>query len=170
MGLFGKLFGGKEEPSIHVETEKNTLYMPIEGEVISLGDIGDGVFSAGVLGKGCGIVPVEEIVYAPADAEVSTVADTKHAVGLLTEDGAEVLIHVGMDTVEMNGEGFTPLVKEGQKVKCGQPLLKFSASKIKAAGHPTTSAFVITNSDDLSEITVLKTGKTGKLTAVMKAV
>ena len=170
MGLFDKLFGGKEEPAISVETEKNTLYMPIEGEVIALEEIGDGVFSAGVLGQGCGILPAEEIVYAPADAEVSTVADTKHAVGLLTEDGAEVLIHVGMDTVDMNGEGFTPLVKAGQKVKCGQPLLKFSESKIKAAGHPTTTAFVITNADDLSEVTVLKTGKAGKLSAVMRAV
>ena len=167
MGLFDKLLG--KEQAIEVATEKNTLYLPIEGEVIPLEEIGDGVFSAEVLGKGCGIKPAEEKVYAPANGKITTVADTKHAVGMMTDDGAEVLIHVGMDTVDMNGDGFEVLVKPDQKVKCGQPLLKFSMSKIKAAGHPTTTAFVVTNSDDLSEVTVLKTGAMNKLTAVMKA-
>ena len=167
MGLFDKLFGTKEEV-IEVAVEKNTLYLPIEGEVITLSEIGDGVFSDGVLGKGCGIKPKEEKVYAPVNGTVTTVADTKHAVGLLSEDGVEVLIHVGMDTVDMNGSGFEVLVKPDQKVKCGQLLLKFSADKIKAAGHPTTTAFVVTNSDDYSNVTVLKTGDASKLTAVMK--
>lgn len=167
MGLFDKLLG--KEHSIEVTTEKNTLYLPIEGEVIPIAEIGDGVFSAEVLGKGCGIKPAEETVYAPANGTISQIAETKHAIGIMSDDGIEVLIHVGMDTVDMNGEGFTVMVKNGQKIKCGQPLLKFSMSKIKAAGHPTTTAFVVTNSDDLSSVTVLKTGNMNKLTAVMRA-
>ena len=167
MGLFDKLLG--KEQAIEVATEKNTLYLPIEGEVIPIAKIGDGVFSAEVLGKGCGIKPAEETVYAPANGTISQIAETKHAVGIMSDDGIEVLIHVGMDTVDMNGEGFTVLVKNGQKVKCGQPLLKFSMGKIKSAGHPTTTAFVVTNSDDLSTVTVLKTGAMKKLTAVLKA-
>lgn len=167
MGLFDKLLG--KEQAIEITTEKNTLYLPIEGEVISLEAIDDGVFSAEVLGKGCGIKPAEEKVYAPANGKITTVAETKHAVGLMTDDGIEVLIHVGMDTVDMNGDGFEVLVKPDQKVKCGQPLIKFSMDKIKAAGHPTTTAFVVTNSDDLSEVTVLKAGTMSKLTPVIKA-
>ena len=167
MGLFDKLL--KKVQAIEVKTEKNTLYLPIEGEVIPLEEIGDGVFSAEVLGKGCGIRPTEETVYAPANGTISSVAETKHAVGILTEDGIEVLIHVGMDTVDMNGNGFEVLVKPEQKVRCGQPLLKFSMSKIKAAGHPTTTAFVVTNTDDLGEVTVLKTGSLPKLTAIIRA-
>ena len=87
----------------------------------------------------------------------------------MSEDGAEVLIHVGMDTVKMNGTGFDVMVIDGQKVSCGQLLLKFIESKIKAAGHPTTTAFVVTNADDLSSVTVLQTGTMEKLTAVMRA-
>lgn len=168
MGLFDRLFK-KEEPIIEVQTEPGVLYLPIEGEVISLADIGDGVFSAEILGPGCGLRPMGETVYAPADGTVTTVAETLHAVGLQTKDGAEVLIHVGMDTVEMKGVGFEVLVEEGQSVRCGQPLLKFSRDKIKAAGHPTTTAFVVTNADELSEVTLLQTGAQKLLTAVMRA-
>lgn len=168
MGLFDKLFK-KEEPAVEVHTEPGVLYLPVEGEVIPLADIGDGVFSAGVLGGGCGIKPTGETVYAPADGVVITVAQTLHAVGIQTADGAEILIHVGMDTVEMRGDGFEMLVKEGQTIRCGQPLLKFSRSKIEAAGHPTTTAFVVTNGDELAEVRVLQTGPMKKLTAVMKA-
>lgn len=168
MGLFDKLFK-KEEPVLEVQTEPGVLYLPVEGEVILLADIGDGVFSEGILGPGCGIRPTGETVYAPADGTITTVAETLHAVGLQTNDGAEVLIHVGMDTVEMKGVGFEMLVKEGQSVRCGQPLLKFSQDKIKAAGHPTTTAFVVTNGDELSEVTVLQTGSLDLLKAVLRA-
>ena len=168
MGLFDK-FLNKGEAAVEVATEPGMLYLPIEGEVISLAEIGDGVFSEGILGQGCGIRPTDETVYAPVTGTITQIADTKHAVGLASDDGVEVLIHVGMDTVDMNGDGFTVLVKNGQKIKCGQPMVKFSASKIKAAGHPTTTAFVVTNTDDLSSVTVLHTGSTKKLTPVIQA-
>ena len=150
MGLFDKLLG--KDKAVTIAAEKNTLYLPIEGEVIVLEEIGDGVFSEGILVKGCVIKPKDETVYAPVNGVITTVADTKHAVGIMSDGGIEVLIHVGMDTVDMNGSGFNVLVKPNQKVQCGQPLLKFSMDKISAAGHPTTTAFVITNSDELSNV------------------
>lgn len=159
MGFFSKLFAKeakKEAPK--VETVKGGLYAPITGKYIPLNELSDEVFSQGVLGPGCGIEPEEELVVAPCNGTVSTVAETKHAVGITTEDGAELLIHVGMDTVDMNGDGFTVKVKEGQKVACGQTLLTFSFAKIKAAGHPATTAFVITNADDVGT-PVLDIGK-----------
>lgn len=166
MGLFDKLLG--KEKTIAVAAEKNVLYLPIEGEVIPLEEINDGVFSNAILGQGCGIKPKDEKVYSPVNGIVTTIADTKHAIGIMSDDGIETLIHVGMDTVEMNGTGFEVLVKLGQKVLCGQVLLTFSIDKIKAAGHPTTTAFIVTNSDDYPNLKILQTGDMSKLTAVMK--
>lgn len=168
MGLFDKLFGKKTIETIEVVTEKNIIYLPIEGEIIPLEDIGDGVFSEGILGKGCGIKPKEEKVYAPINGTVENVADTKHAIGIMSDDGAEVLIHVGMDTVDMKGTGFDVLVEVGQKVKCGELIMKFDTGKIKAAGHPSTTALVLTNTDDLNAVTILNTGDAAKLTPVLK--
>lgn len=136
-------------------TEKNMVYTPVEGAVISLEEIGDGVFSAGMLGKGCGIRPEGEQIYAPFDGKIITVADTKHAVGLESDAGIEILIHVGIDTVEMNGNGFEPLVKEGQSVKAGEPLLNFSKKKIQEAGYDTVISVIITNSDDYSDVKII---------------
>lgn len=155
MGFFNKLFGKEEAPKM--ETVPGGLYAPITGRYIPLEEIGDGVFSEGVLGPGCGIEPEEACVVAPCDGTVSTLADTKHAVGLTAENGAELLIHVGMDTVDMNGEGFSVKVRVGQKVACGQELLRFSFEKIKAAGHPATTAFILTNPDEVGALT-LETG------------
>ena len=168
MGLFDKLFQKGSPKVIEVTTEKNVLYLPVEGEVIPLQEIEDEVFSLGVLGAGCGIRPTDETVYAPADGTVRTVAETLHAVGLETDDGVEVLIHVGMDTVDMKGAGFKALVNAGQRVRCGEPLLTFDKKKILAAGHPLTTAFVVPNSEDIGAVTVLATGMLGKLTAALK--
>ena len=162
MGLFDKLFK-KAEAAPKIETEKGALYAPISGKFIPLEEIPDAVFSEGILGPGCGIEPEDGVCVAPADCTVTQVTDTKHAVGIMTEDGAEILIHVGMDTVEMKGDGFTCKVKEGDKVSCGQTLLTFDLNKIKAAGHPTTTAFVLTNPDDYPEFAI-ETGKEYKRT------
>lgn len=156
MALFKKLFAKEEAPK--VETVKGGLYAPITGNYIPLEEIPDEVFSQGILGPGCGIEPEEALVVAPCNGTISTVAETKHAVGITAEDGAELLIHVGMDTVDMNGSGFTVKVREGQKVVCGQPLLTFDFARIKAAGHPATTAFIVTNADDVGQV-VFETGK-----------
>ena len=118
------------------------------GKVIPYTEIPDPTFAAGTLGQGVGIVPEDEYVYSPIDGEISSVAESKHAIGISGENDMEVLIHVGVDTVEMKGDGFVDYVKEGDKVKKGQKLMKFDRAKIKAANHPDTVVLRLTNSDD----------------------
>ena len=136
------------------------LYAPVTGRIRALTRIKDPVFSSEVLGKGCAIEPSCGEVVAPADGIVKKIAKTCHAVSLLCDNGLEVLIHVGMDTVEMNGKGFKALVKEGDKVKAGTPLLKVDLDAIRAAGHPTATAIIVTNGDDLPEMSVAAAGDT----------
>lgn len=146
------MFGEAKQEIISndIETEKNTVYVPLSGEVIMLKEIGDGVFSEGILGQGCGIKPDSETVIAPFDGTVIQVIDSKHAIILESTDGVEVLIHVGMDTVSMNGKGFTVYIKVGDKVKCGQKLMNFSKKAIADAGLVDTTAVIIVNTDDYS--------------------
>ena len=117
----------------------------LTGKVIPLKDVNDGVFSEGVMGDGLAIVPENETLYSPADAEVTVLMEgSRHAVGLSMANGMEVLLHIGIDTVDMNGDGFEYLISEGQKVKAGTPLIRFSREKIKAAGHPDVTVCIIT--------------------------
>ena len=136
--------------------------------MLAQADIPDETFAQGILGPGCGIEPTGKTVYAPFDGTVNQVASTLHAVGLTSEDGIEILIHVGMDTVEMQGKGFKALVKVGDKVKAGTPLLKVDLEAIRAAGHPTATALIVTNSDDLPEISVVANGDAAAGTPVFK--
>jgi len=158
MGFWNILKGKTNEKVNIIETDPTCVYAPVKGEVISLKEIGDGVFSEQILGKGCGIRPSEGIVAAPFDGEVLQVAKTKHALGLKSDSGIEVLVHVGMDTVDMNGTGFTLSVRSGDRVKCGQQIMTFSLSDIEAAGHPATTAVIITNTDQYKEVSLLGTG------------
>ena len=124
---------------------------PLSGRVIPMEEIPDQVFSQGILGEGVGIEPTGNVVVAPADATVcSVIEDSRHAVGLTLNTGAELLIHVGIDTVSMNGDGFQLHVKEGDRVHLGDKLITFDPEKIKAAGHPTTTAFLVTDPGDLA--------------------
>lgn len=155
MGIFDKLRGKTAET---LPSEPKTIYVPIKGTVMPLNEISDPVFSQGVLGPGCGIEPEGETVCAPFAGTITQVADTKHAVGLRSADGMELLIHVGMDTVDMNGKGFCCYVKEGAKVTRGQKLMSFTIADIKAARHPATTAVVICNADDIGMPKDLKIG------------
>lgn len=124
---------------------------PLSGRVIPMEEIPDQVFSQGILGEGVGIEPTGNVVVAPADATVcSVMEDSRHAVGLTLDNGAELLIHVGIDTVSMNGDGFQLHVKAGDRVRLGDKLITFDPEKIKAAGHPTTTAFLVTDPGDLT--------------------
>lgn len=124
---------------------------PLSGRVIPMEEIPDQVFSQGILGEGVGIEPTGNVVVAPADATVcSVIEDSRHAVGLTLDNGAELLIHVGIDTVSMNGDGFQLHVKEGDRVHLGDKLITFDPEKIKADGHPTTTAFLVTDPGDLA--------------------
>lgn len=128
---------------------------PIPGEVIALNEIPDETFASGVLGGGVGVKPSEGKVYAPFDGTATTVFDTKHAVGLTTEDGMELLIHVGIDTVNLNGEPFTAHVESGQKVKKGDLLTTFDMGKIEAAGFSTVSAVIVTEPAEYEDIKIV---------------
>ena len=124
---------------------------PLSGRVIPMEEIPDQVFSQGILGEGVGIEPTGNVVVAPADATVcSVMEDSRHAVGLTLDNWAELLIHVGIDTVSMNGDGFQLHVKAGDRVHLGDKLITFDPEKIKAAGHPTTTAFLVTDPGDLT--------------------
>ena len=141
-----------EVPSVSViRCANGSVLQPVKGNVIPYDKIPDETFASGVLGEGVGIEPTDELVVAPFDGEISSVAESKHAVGIAAND-MEVLIHVGVDTVNMNGDGFTCLVSEGDQVKAGQPLIRFSRAKIKAAGYSDTVAVLLTNSEDLEGV------------------
>ena len=121
------------------------LASPLKGRVIPLSEVPDEKFASGVLGDGVGIQPAEGKVYAPFDCTVAAVFDTKHAIGLETSDGVELLIHIGMDTVKLNGEPFTVYVEAGETVKAGGLLVEFDMDKIKAAGLDTVTPVIVTN-------------------------
>ena len=160
MGFLDRLFGGRAKTAEETRFpgEKMVVKAPMDGIVLPLEQLPDETFAAAILGPGCGIEPTGKTVYAPFDGTVEQVASTLHAVGLTSEDGIEILVHVGMDTVEMNGKGFKALVKEGDKVKAGTPLLKVDLDAIRAAGHPTATAIIVTNGDDLGELKMLAEG------------
>lgn len=138
--------------------EEPAVYAPVKGKVIPREEIPDETFASGVLGDGVGIEPAAGEVRAPYDGEISSVTDTRHAIGIIGPKGMELLIHVGIDTVNMKGDGFELLVAEGDKVKKGQKLLTFDMDKIKKAGYSTTTAVLVTNSDDYEACQVEKTG------------
>ena len=136
-----------------------TLASPIKGNAVPLASIKDEVFASGAMGKGVAVEPADNVIAAPDDAEVLMTFPTGHAIGLRTKDGAEVLIHIGMDTVELQGKGFETLVNKGDHVTKGQPLIKFDLDEIKKAGYDTTIPMVITNSKNYHEIKAVKEGE-----------
>ena len=156
MGLFDR-FKKKENPAPALMAWPVQLGAPAKGAVVPMEQIPDEVFSTGVLGTCCGIDPAEGKVFAPIDGKITQAADTLHAIGIAA-GGVEVLIHVGVDTVEMNGEGFSGKVKVGQTVKKGDLLLTMDLEKIQAAGHPATVILAVTNSDDFSSVENIVSG------------
>ncbi len=135
-----------------IKCEAGTVIAPAVGQVISREEIPDATFASGVLGDGVGINPTEGVIFAPFDGEVSSVAESRHAIGITGPGDMEVLIHVGVDTVAMNGDGFAPTVAEGDKVKAGQVIMTFDRAKIAKANHPDCVVVLLTNSDDYSSV------------------
>ena len=130
----------------------NNVASPMKGNVKALAESEDEAFASGALGEGLAIEPTEGKLYAPFDGEIVTFFPTGHAIGLKSADGVELLIHVGMDTVKLNGEGFTPKAKQGDHVKKGDLLLEFDIAKIKAAGYSIVSPVIVTNTDDYADV------------------
>lgn len=143
-----------------IQPEANTLYAPVKGNVISRDAIPDETFASGMLGDGVGIEPEAGVVVAPCDGEIASLTDTCHAIGMVGAGGLELLIHVGVDTVNMKGDGFELFVKMGDTVKAGQKLLTFDIEKIRAAGYSATTAVLVANTYNYSGCRIEKTGKT----------
>ena len=132
--------------------KQEVIVSPIKGDVLPLSEVKDEVFSQGLLGKGVAIEPKEGKVVAPVDGTLTTLFPTHHALGITSDNGAEILIHVGMDTVQLEGKCFTPKVKQGERVKAGQVLLEFDIKGIKEAGYPVTTPVIVSNSDNYLDI------------------
>lgn len=141
-----------------------SVVSPLDGDVIELKEVDDEVFASGVTGKGVAIVPKNNVVVSPVEGTVSVLFPSKHAVGITTKDGVELLVHIGLNTVMLNGEGFTAFVKQGDKVVCGQKLLEFDKKFILSKGYSLQSPVLVTNADQFSDIVMNEnqTVKTGE--------
>ncbi len=142
-----------EQPADNAASDVKELKSILDGKVMPIEEAPDDVFSQKIMGDGLAIEPSNTVVTAPADCDVSVVmADTGHACGLTLPNGVELLIHVGVDTVDMGGDGFKLLVSEGEHVKAGQPLIEFDPEKIKAAGHPCTTMLIVTGEGNAANL------------------
>lgn len=155
MGLFDRFkkaaTGSTSTPeAVSAQETPGALCAPVAGRVVRMSDVPDPVFASEAMGRGCAVWPEGDIVYAPVSGAVGAVMG--HAVGIAGDDGIEVLVHVGVDTVEMNGEGFTGYVKQGDRVRAGQPLLRVDRATVAAAGHPDCVVLIVTNSSDYEEV------------------
>mgnify|MGYP002518924760 CR=1 FL=1 len=153
MGLFDKLFGKKEE------INPNHVYAPMAGEAVAISEVPDPTFSSGMMGNGIAIQPTDGKVCSPVNGTVDMMFDTGHAVSLVSDNGIEILIHVGLETVGLEGKPFQGKVQNGQKVKKGDLLFVADLEAIKAAGLPTITPVLVCNSDDYTTFNV-STGKT----------
>ena len=145
-----KVFTAPE--AVVMTTEAGEIISPINGKVIAAAEIPDPMFAQETMGPSVGVEPEEGVVYAPFDGSVMMLFPTKHAIGLVSEGGMEVLVHVGVDTVQMNGDGFEALVEQGAAIKKGDKLLTFDIDKIREAGHPATVIVALTNGFDYKDI------------------
>ena len=146
-------------PAAPAAAAKDTVLAAcLTGTVVPLADVKDEAFASGALGDGIAIEPIDGELVAPADGEISSTFETHHAVGMTTVDGAELLMHIGIDTVKLGGKHFTYLVNEGDKVKKGQPLIRFELEAIKAEGYPVTTPLIVCNTDDYAAVAAKASG------------
>ena len=145
-------------PATAPAAKDTVLSACLNGTVVPLADVKDEAFASGVLGDGIAIEPSDGELVAPADGEISSTFETHHAVGMTTADGAELLMHIGIDTVKLGGKHFTYLVNEGDKVKKGQPLIRFELEAIKAEGYPVTTPLIVCNTDDYAAVAAKASG------------
>lgn len=149
----------KSSAAAELKWKQGTVLCPVKGCAVTASEIPNEIFAAGTLGCGVGIEPARGVVTAPCDGQIGYVAPTGHAVGITTRDDMEVLVHVGLDTLEMKGEGFEVLVEPGEMVKAGQKLMNFSIPRIRLAGHPAIVVVMLTNAADYFDVEIRKTGE-----------
>ena len=154
-----EMLSGEKQEQKEQTAEIKKIESPLAGTVIPLSEVHDEVFASEMMGKGCAVIPEEGKVYAPFDGKVVGLLDSHHAVGMESTDGVEILIHVGMDTVKLNGRCFTIHVEEGEQVKKGQLLLEFDILGIKEAGYEVTTPIVVTNSDEFNDVEMKAEGQ-----------
>lgn len=150
--------GAAPSPAAAPAAKDTVLSACLNGTVVPLADVKDEAFASGVLGNGIAIEPSDGELVAPADGEISSTFETHHAVGMTTADGAELLMHIGIDTVKLGGKHFTYLVNDGDKVKKGQPLIRFELEAIKAEGYPVTTPVIVCNTDDYAAVEAKASG------------
>lgn len=148
-----RLFSGLKKDKI------TQIFAPVAGEVVEMKNIADTAFSEGILGFACGIEPSDGRIFAPCDGNIIQTSDTSHAIGIKAENGVELLIHVGIDTVDMHGNGFRLAVTSGEAVKKGQLLITAELEKIREAGHPTTVVTVVTNFEEYANVKLTALGR-----------
>ena len=176
MGLLELLFGKVEEaprmltrPSaVAVDKVEGGVYATCPGTLMRMEDLPDPVFASGAMGVAVGVKPSEGVVYAPVSGYVTIVTGTLHALGLSADDGTQVLIHVGVDTVNMKGDGFCCFVEKGQHVWAGEALMTMDLDKIAKAGYSDVTITVVTNSDDYASVTLAAPGEVAAGSLVMR--
>lgn len=146
-----------ENKTTVADSKAEVLSKPVDGQVVALSEVNDEVFSSGMIGEGFGIIPTSGELIAPEDGEITMLFETNHAIGLKTRNGAELLFHIGLDTVQLEGKHFTPYVKAGDQVKQGQPLIQFDLDAIKAAGFDPIVICVVTNQENFTVKTIEST-------------
>lgn len=156
MGLFHNLFGKKEEKKVV------TIYASINGKVIDLAEIPDPAFAEKMVGDGCGMEPKEGAICSPVNGEVANVFDTRHAVSFDSEDGLEMIVHFGIDTVKLKGEGFKSLRGEGP-TKVGDPIVEYDLAYISANAPSTKTPVIINNMEEVEHIEVIALGQEVKV-------
>ena len=134
------------------KNEPEFIYSPVNGQCILLKNVPDQMFAQKLMGEGAGFTFEEDTVYAPCDGEIMMIAHTNHAIGIKSKNGAEILVHIGLDTVELNGEGFEVLVQSGQKIKAHSPMMKINRKLMNEKNINLTTPMVITNMDDVDVV------------------
>lgn len=168
MGLLDKLFGKVERKPVvdrpaplDIQPASDVVCAAASGQLMAMADIPDPVFACGAMGPAVGIKPDNGIVYAPVTGTITLTTGTLHALGLRSDDGAEILLHMGVDTVNMKGDGFTGFVEKGQHVRAGEALLVMDLDKVAAAGYSDVVITVVTNADEFSSIASAAAGTIG---------
>lgn len=152
MGLLQNIFGGgKKDEGIQIGA-------PVAGKLVPLSEVSDPTFSDGILGQGAAVIPTDSQFFAPVDGTVTTIFPTGHAAAITSTDGVEVLIHIGLDTVKLNGKHFTIHAEEGQQVKKGDLLLEADLDRIKEEGYDIITPVIICNTDDFAEVAMAEAG------------
>lgn len=151
--VFGMSDANPDRPAAaHFKCAPGTIYAPVTGLAVTLDEVHDEAIAKGLFGEGIGIIPEVGMVYAPVSGRIGTTTVTNHAIELSTRSGITVLIHVGIDTVEMNGDGFTRFVESNEEVRAGEPLIAFDIEAIKAAGHDDVVTCVVSNSENFESV------------------